>query len=114
VQDKILRSGYMSLDAFFADLNEGTMARYREAERNGRTVNVYFYGRSSWAQTTTDNLRGDQEQLVITDAGFNAPEEQQQNKRGTQYCRYSLSLGEGNAKALMDELYERQELDERV
>jgi serine/threonine protein kinase/energy-coupling factor transporter ATP-binding protein EcfA2 len=114
IEEKFIQAGFLSPQAFFADLNEGTLARYRESERNGRTVNVYFYGKSTWALTTTDALRGNQEQLVMVDAGRNDPEIHRQVTRGASYCRFQLRPGQGNAKSLMDELFERRRHDERL
>ena len=114
VEEKFVQAGFLSAQAFFADLNEGTLARYRETERNGRTVNVYFYGKSTWALTTTDALRGNQEQLVMVDAGRNDPEMHRQVTRGAIFCRFQLRPGQSNAKRLMDELFERQRHDERL
>lgn len=110
VREKVLNAGFASMEAFMADLNDGAVAEYQEANRNGRVVNVYFEGRNAWVLTKTDSLAGNEEQLVMVDAGRHDDGDRRLVNRG-QHCRFRLRVGRGNAKALMDDLYERQSLE---
>lgn len=108
IQERIIASGFTSVDAFLNDLNQGTLARYRSAERNGkRSVTVYFFGRSAWALTTTDSKRGNEEQLVVVDAGKNDPDEHRRRSRGAPHCPYQLAEGVGNGYEAMNDIFNR-------
>lgn len=113
VEEKMVEAGFHSPVAFFADLNQGTLAQYRETTRDDlKVINVQFFGKNTWLLTRTDQWNDNQEQLVAVDAGrLEAGNKWQQ--RNAKFCRYRLEKGVGNAKQLMDELFERQQLDTR-
>lgn len=114
IEEKTMLAGFHSPQAFFNDLNQGTLAHYRETPRDGRkAINVHFFGKNTWLLTRTDEWNDNQEQLVAVDGGrLEAGAKWQQ--RNAKACRYRLDQGVGNAKKLMDELFERQELDTRT
>lgn len=113
IEEKMMSAGFHSPAAFFADLNQGTLAHYREPKRdNQKVINVHFFGRNTWLLTRTDEWNANQEQLVAVDAGRLDPDAKWQ-RRSAKFCRFRLEKGPGNAKQLMDELFERQQLDTR-
>ena len=110
-RQKMIEAGFHSAGAFFSDLNQGTVAYYRESLQPTRRINVQFFGRNTWLLTRTDDQN--QEQLVAVDAKRLGADELR--RRMNAYpCGYRLDEGPGNAKVLMDDLFERQRIDTRA
>lgn len=89
------------------DLNASLCGTYRMEERDGeRRSRVYLYGRTLQVTTVLDSA--DQEQLVAVDIRTHVPEIHENRRKEATPLPFLLDFGKGNAKNLLDLLYDHQ------
>lgn len=107
------REGLKAIDSRFAneslalsDFNVGLRGTYRQVEFDGRKESqILLYGQNLRAGVRIS--QNDPEQLVVIFVSKDLPDQHARNREQAQPLAFTLEFGIGNAKELLDALYEQ-------